>query len=488
MLDLIQVSQMTAACFHEQTMFGCRAMSQQNAHQQQAEPEINDLDKLIREGNDVEVSIFLRLIPHPADLAELLDELDAELWPKVLRNLDNETAADVVAELDEATRDEVLDELKPKEIAELAIELESDAAADLIAELEPHEVDDVLAEIEKVESEDAQEIRTLLAYAEDSAGGLMQTELVALHKSASVDDAIQRIRTVFAEDTEDIHDVYVLDDNKVYLGQISLSQLVVSRGDVRLSDIMEEKFVEVDAEVDQEEVLRLFRKYDLASLAVTDASGILLGCILHDDVIDVAQEEADEDALLIAGTSTEELVYGDRVLRIVGVRLPWLLTNLAGALIAGYLLYLFRNVIGNAMALLAFIPVINGTSGNVGAQSATIMTRGFATGRVQMDEIWQTLYKEVRVGMLMGLSCGLAVGILASTPLWSGVPYLGVIVGLSLVIAMTWAATIGTLAPALFKRLNIDPAIAAGPIVTTSNDIAGIVIYMLCAIFMMNLL
>ena len=461
-------------------------MNQATTALQHPEQEIDDLDKLIREGSDQDVSEFLRLITHPADLAELLDELDAELWPKVLRNLDNETAADVVAELDEATRDEVLDELKPKEIAELAIELESDDAADLIAELEPDEVKDVLAEIEKVESEDAREIRTLLAYAEDSAGGLMQTELVALNENASVDDAIARIRTVFEEDTEDIHSVYVLDDKDVYLGQISLSQLVISRGDIRLGDIMEEKFVEVSAEVDQEEVLRLFRKYDLASLAVTDNQGRLVGRILHDDVIDVAQEEADEDALLIAGTSAEELVYGDRVLRIVGVRLPWLLTNLAGALIAGYLLYLFRSVIGQALSLLAFIPVINGTSGNVGTQSATIMTRGFATGRVQMDEIWQTLFKELRVGILMGLSCGLAVGLLASTPLWSGPPSLGLIVGISLVIAMTWAATIGTLAPALFKKLNIDPAIAAGPIVTTSNDIAGIVIYMLCAILLLK--
>lgn len=450
--------------------------------------EANEIELLIRSGSEVDVREFLGLVKHPADLAEMLDELDAELWPKVLRNLESETAADLVAELDEGAREEILDILKPKEIAELAIELESDEAADLISELEPDEVKVVLAEMEQVEPEDAAEMRVLLTFAEDSAGGLMQTELVALHQDATVDDAIMRIREVFEEETEDIHSVYVLDDKEAYLGEISLSQLVISKGTARLGDIMEEKFVEVSAEVDQEEVLRLFRKYDLATLVVTDARGKLLGCILHDDVIDVAQEEADEDALHMAGTSSEELVYGDRVFRIAEVRLPWLLTNLGGALVAAYLLSLFNFVIKDVVALVAFVPVILGMGGNVGSQSSTIITRGFATGRIDMGDISRTLLREISVGLLMGGVCGLIVGLAAATNVWGGNWVVGLIVGVSVAVAMTTAATVGTLAPTIFKRINIDPAIAAGPLVTTTSDITGILIYMSCAIVLLNLL
>lgn len=451
------------------------------------EREADEVELLIRGGSDAEVRDFLNLVKHPADLAEILDEIGDELWPKVLKNLPAEDAAELVAELDEGTREIVLDLLKPKEIAKLAVELESDDAADLIGELEPHEVDQVLAEIAKVDAEDAADVRALMAYPEDSAGGIMQTELVALSASETVDEAISEIRDVLEEETEDVHSVYVLDDQGVYLGNVPLSRLVVSKRGTRLGDIMEAKLASVRPEVDQEEVLNLFRKYDLLSLAVVDAQGKLLGRIVHDDVMDVAHEEADEDALRMAGTSAEELVYGNRVFRIAGVRLPWLVTNLVGGLVAGYFLFLFQVVLADAVALISFIPVINGMAGNVGTQSSTIVTRGFATGRIEMADIWHTLLKESAVGVLMGLACGAVVGIVAGAPFWNGSPVIGLAVGVSMTAAMTWASMVGTLAPAALKRIGIDPAIAASPFVSTSNDITGIVIFMTCSLAILHI-
>ncbi|MFH1810728.1 MAG: magnesium transporter [Pseudomonadota bacterium] len=451
------------------------------------EREADEIELLIKNGSDADIRDFLNLVKHPADLAEILDEIDDALWPRVLSNLPAEDAAELVAELDEATREVLFDLLKPREIAQLAVELESDDAADLIGELEPHEVDQVLAEIAKVDAEDAAEVRALMAYPEDSAGGIMQMELAALPVSATVDEAINLIRDVLEEETEDIHSVYVLDEQGIYLGNVPLARLVVSRRGTRLGDIMEAKVASVRPEVDQEEVLNLFRKYDLLSLAVIDAQGKLLGRIVHDDVMDVAHEEADEDALRMAGTSAEELVYGNRVFRIAGVRLPWLITNLIGGLIAGYFLWLFRVMLADAVALIAFIPVINGMAGNVGTQSSTIVTRGFATGRIEMEDIWHTLLKEIAVGVLMGLACGTVVGLVAGTTLWGGSSVIGIAVGISMTVAMIFASMVGTLAPAALKRLGIDPAIAASPFVSTSNDITGILIFMTCSMLVLHL-
>lgn len=453
-----------------------------------ADHEPDEVELLIRSGSDAQIKDFLMLVGHPADLAELLEEIDAELWPKVLNNLPAEVAAELVIELDESVREEVFDELKPRQIAELASELESDDATDVIAELDPAEVVEVLEELEKVDAEDAAEVRELLKYPDDSAGGIMQTELVSVPASATVDDAITEIREALEEETEDINSIYVVDDQGVYLGDIALSRLVVSRRGTQIGSIMDNKVADVRPEVDQEDVLKLFRKYDLVSLAVIDSQGLLIGRIQHDDIVDVAAEEADEDALRMAGTDAEELVYGNRILRIAGVRLPWLITNLLGTMVAGYLLYQFKVVITDAIALLAFVPVIIGMGGNVGSQSSTIVTRGFATGRIEMDDIGKTLLKEIAVGLLLSLACATVVGLAATTSIWEGSLAIGVVVGISMVLAMTLAAALGTLAPALFKRFNIDPAIAAGPFVTTANDITGIIIYMGCALALLDLL
>jgi magnesium transporter len=313
----------------------------------------------------------------------------------------------------------------------------------------------------------------------------MQIERAQVVRDATVDDAVARVRAL-AEDGIEVHSVYVVDEHERLVGQIPLVRLLLNRADKKVADLVEEPIARVTPDVDQEEVANLFRKYDLVSLPVVNPDGKLLGRILFDDVVDVVHEEADEDALRQGGTSAEELLYRDKVLPIARVRLPWLGINLVGSMFSAFLLHLYEPVIEQAIIIAAFVPVITAMGGNVGTQSATILTRGFATDRVQFHDIPRLLFKEFRVGVLMGVVCGAAVGLLANLVFSRGHWMLGVVVFLAMVCAMTVAATVGTLAPAAMKRMGIDPAIASGPFVTTANDIIGIVIYMSAAMLFLE--
>ncbi|MBW1679782.1 MAG: magnesium transporter, partial [Deltaproteobacteria bacterium] len=208
--------------------------------------------------------------------------------------------------------------------------------------------------------------------------------------------------------------------------------------------------------------------------------------ILVDDIIDVFEEEASEDILKMAGTSEDELVYGNKILKISRARLPWLITNLFGGIITGYLLWLFKVTLKDVLALITFIPVITAMGGNVGIQSSSIMVRGIAIRKVNIENLMSILFKELKVGAIMGITCGLVAGVVAS--FWHHKPLLGLVVGIAMFFAITVAATIGTIAPAFFKKVNIDPALASGPFVTTANDITGILIYMVIATLLLKFL
>jgi magnesium transporter len=285
-----------------------------------------------------------------------------------------------------------------------------------------------------------------------------------------------------ADELSTLHFVYVVDEQERLVGVLNLGALLLAPPDRAIGELMKQKIHAVRPGLDQEDVARLFRRYDLVALPVVDDDGRLLGRIMHDDVVDVLEEEADEDLLHMAGTTTTEpeLVYTDQVLKIASMRLPWLLATLAGLTVPALLVWAFQMSFPEMLALVPFIPVIGAMGGNVGAQSSTIVVRGFATGRVDFHNLGRFLAKELVISTLMGLACGALAGVVAI--IWHGHAVLAVVVTLSMVVAIVASALMGVLVPYFFRLVRIDPAIAAGPLVTTIDDIIAIGIYYLVAL------
>ncbi|MFH1057227.1 MAG: magnesium transporter [Pseudomonadota bacterium] len=408
---------------------------------------------------------------HPADLAHLMEGLDEGEKRQLFGLLEPGFAADVLTELSEFSRDQVLVGIQTRRLAAIVDDLPSDEATDIIADLPREQAQEVLA---RINLEDSAEVRQLLQYPEDSAGGIMQLELVSAFANQTVSETIEQIRKK-RDEVGELHNVYVVDRDRHLLGIVPLSKMILADPGTVMRRVMEPLKLVVQADEDQEKVAHKFRRYNVVSAPVVDDQERLLGRITIDDVVDVLEEEASEDFMRMAGSSEEDMFYSNQIFKISRLRLPWLLTNLIGGLITGLLLWLFKGTLSDAIYLISFVPVITGMGGNVGIQSSTIMVRGFALGRITLTGLWSVLWKEVRVALVMGVVCGLVVGLVAD--LWHGRAILGLVVGLAMLCGFSVAALMGTLAPAIFKRLNIDPAISAGPFVTTANDIVGILIY-----------
>lgn len=428
--------------------------------------------------DDSELKKHIHSIVHSADIIEFFRTIDIEHWPRLLKLIeDHDERAEVVSGLDRDELNELLPLLSSTEIANLIKELETDDAADLLAELPAAERIDALRMLSQQERTQVQQ---LLRYPEDSAGGIMQLELALVSEDALVSDAIKKVRQLVEDDVE-VFSVFVIDRHNRLLGTLALVDLLLNKETTKVADIMNTDVVSVEPLLDQEEVAAIFKKYDLIILPVVDNNNQVLGRIVIDDVIDVLSEEAEEDALHMAGTSTEEFMYPSAVFATARVRLPWLGVALCCSLISGLLLHFFESTVEKAVIIFSFVPVITAMGGNVGTQSAALLMRGFATGKFDLSHVPGFIYKELRVGLLMGALYGFFAG-LAGTLLMSDFNvYLGIVIFLSMVAGMMTAAVMGVVAPSLLKRLNIDPAIASGPFVTTLNDITGILIYMLIA-------
>ncbi len=439
------------------------------------------LDQLIEEGRELDIMKLISKL-HPADIADLIDALDEDKKKKLFGLLQVETASDVIMEIDEISRELIMEDISQDKLTQIVDDMESDDATDLISELPEEQAQQILREIDR---EDSEEVQELLKYDKETAGGIMQLELVSVPQSVTVKDAIEQIRSSAGE-VEDLHNVFIVNGGKKLVGVLPLRKLILASPDGLVKSIMDSATINVTPEVDQEEVAEIFRKYDIVSLPVIDQEGTLLGRILVDDVVDVIEKEDSEDIMKMAGIPEEELVYGGHVLEISRARLPWLITNLFGGLLTGYLMWLFRITLHEVLALITFIPVITAMGGNIGIQSSSIMIRGFAVGRVDFNNLRRILFKEMKIGLIMGIACGIVAGCAAM--LWHKDPLLGPIVALAMVTAITTAASMGTLIPAFFKKMNIDPAIAAGPFVTTANDIVGILIYLGIATFFLKFL
>lgn len=434
------------------------------------EEELDELQILTQPGREEDLRTFLLLL-HPADVADLVDDVDARTALAILRHLDTERAAEMVSELDPDDQQRILQLIRPDELGSIVGEMETDDVADLVQELDENTAKQVLMVLAQEERDD---VTRLLDYDPDSAGGIMQTELVSVPLDATVATALEAVRQK-AHDV-DIMSVFVVDDAGRYAGHVALQDLVLSKAETPIESVMEAKVAEVSPDLDQEEVAQIFDRYSLVELGVVGADGVLIGRITADDVHEVLLEEAEEDMLKMAGTAAEpDVIYSENVLKIVMQRAPWLASTLVGGLIATSILSAAEVVFAHRVILLMFVPVITGMSGNVGTQSAMIMIRGMAVGHVDKDNLLKEIRKDLMVCLIIALSAGITVSIVVAG--WKSNVALGLCVGIALSSSMVTASILGSTEPAILKRFGIDPAVAAGPLITSINDISGVLIY-----------
>ncbi len=424
-----------------------------------------------------------------ADIAESLDLLKDEERSRIIFALPPHTAAEVVILLDEAVRGDVVDDLDPESLAEFVAELQPDDAADMLSEMDQEDAEEIL---EHMEDEQSEKIEELLEYDEETAGGIMTPDVVAVPADATVADAVELIRS--ATQDEDLNEVFIVDTSRKLIGIVPLRRLVTSVSTTRLADLSDRDPVTVMANEDQEAVVQIIRKYDVSEVAVVDEQGRLLGRITHDDLIDVVDEEAAEDLFRMAGTDPAEL-ESSSVFRAMLIRLMWLLPCMCGMLMTASVLMIsegkFNPVLFGTLA--AFAPMIGAMGGNSGIQISTMIVRGFATGELVSMKWTRALMREGRIAMIMAPICGVAAFGLSfmSQPL---LHFLGVdtsmvpdqfrfalSVGIGMTFAILMAAVLGILLPFSFRKLGVDPAIASGPLVTTLNDFFSVSIYMITA-------
>ena len=333
--------------------------------------------------------------------------------------------------------------------------------------------------LELLQKEDKKEVEEIMSYPEDSAGSMMSTDVFTLHKNTIARDAIQGLQD--QEEAEMVFYLYVTDNDDRLVGVISLRDLVTTPPDKTLDKIMTKNVISVQPETDQEEVAKIVSRYNYLAVPVIDLEEHMLGIVTVDDVVDVIREEATEDFLQMAGAGKDREILLKSSWGNARARLPWLFASWVGGVAAVAIIGVFKNMLETTVALAAFIPVIIGMGGNIGTQSSTIIVRGLATGRVDIGNNLKIIIKEIKVGLILGVLYGLLLGVFATLKFVNTTPFLGLIVALSILSSMIISTFVGTLVPLLFRKLDIDPAIATGPFVTTSIDIIGVTLYFLIA-------
>ena len=426
---------------------------------------------------------ILKLIDktHPADLALLFryfneseqDEIFSKLLP-------SEKTAEFLNDLDESIGIRLLESESPERIASILENASSNEQAYLIGLVDKKYASSV---IDLLQADKQEELEEMMAYPEDSAGILMYTDVFTLHEETKAREAINALQD--QEDAEMVFYLYTLDDEGRLTGVISLRDLVTTPGETMLKDIMSKQIHVVSPETDQDEGARIVSQYNFLAVPVVDSEDRLLGIVTVDDVVDIIREEATEDFLQMVGAGKDREILLKSSWENARMRLPWLFASWVGGILAAFIIGVFDNVLQSTIALAAFIPVIMGMGGNIGTQSSTIIVRGLATGRVSIENSIKILFKEIRVGLMLGILYGLLLGVFAIFKFLDVSPMLGIVVGTSICISMIIAATIGSLVPLVLNRFEIDPAVATGPFVTTSIDILGVACYFLIAIYLL---
>ncbi len=447
---------------------------QDNIQFQLTDELIEKVEILVEDQKDKELKNLLNEF-HYADIAEILDELDLDDAIYVIKLLDSETTSDILTEMDEDNREKVLKNLSAKEIAEEVEELDTDDAADIIAELPEERQEAVISQIE--DEEHKAEIQELLSYDDDTAGGLMAKELVKVYETWTVAGCLRRIRGQ-AKEVKRVHSIYVVDKEEKLIGRLSLKDLIVARSDQKIAEIAKDNVDYVNVNDDAEDVAKVMAKYDLEAIPVVDDNQTLLGRITIDDIVDVLKEEADKDYQLAAGI-TQDVDSDDSIIELTRARLPWLFLGLIGGVGAFIIMYYFEGFLPKqAVILFLFTPLIAAMAGNVGVQSSAIIVQGLANDDVK-GSINKRLIKEMLLAALNGVILSLFLFLFVW--IWTQNFELALAISISLIAVIIVAGLIGTFVPLFLDKRGIDPAIATGPFITTSNDIFGIVIYLLIA-------
>ena len=410
---------------------------------------------------------------HPADLAEVLQELEEEDRTAVVQLLAGPTAAEAISELELEEQVDLVTALPPEQAKVILDEMSADDAADLFAELDPEQAGALLGLMAK---EEATDVRELLGFREDSAGGIMTTEFVAIQAHRTAAEAIEQLRRE-APSAETAYYVYVVDARERLVGVLSLRELIVAPPDAEVRSIMRTNPVSVHVGDDQEEVARIVQKYNLLAVPVVDDQEILRGIVTVDDVIDVLEEEATEDIYRAGAVSEaeQEIDLEGAIWPSIRARLPWLLGLLCLSLLSGKVIEAFTPLMDRVHALAIFITTMAGGAGNAATQALTVMVRGLATGEVERGQLVRVVWREARIGLVIGLLCGLVLGVAAT--IWNGSPWIGLIVGLSITINLMLAKAAGSLVPVIVQRIGLDPAVASGPFIATITDTTSMLVY-----------
>ncbi|MHC5083004.1 MAG: magnesium transporter [Planctomycetota bacterium] len=478
---------------------------------------LGQIKQLLGDGDQERLRALL-VDQRTSDIAEIVELFDPEEWRLIFNCLDTSDSAEVLEKVDEATRSELFEFFADKELIDLVSELDPDDAADVLAELDKEESQEVL---QQLDSEDAEQIKELMVYSEDSAGGIMDPILLSVTEDATVNEAIQRIRE--AELDEDFYDLFVVDKNDRFLGDVRLRLLITGKADQKIVDLIDTDTISISVHSDQEEVRNTFKKNDLIVAPVLDEKRRLVGRITADRIIEVAEEEAAEDIFAMAGTDAAELeTYS--IVNAAKVRMTWLLPCLAGTAVTAAVGFIFKHWFDSAdqlpIFLVAFLfsPMIAAISGNAGLQTSAIVVCGLATGDLAALKLSQVFMREVRIALLVALCCGIIGGLICSIlpnffnnhipdeaktaqnghlqtnvdqaesdlPILPSQDYIKISIafGVAMFSAIMVSTTLGLFLPFLFRQIGLDPAISSGPIVTTANDSISVTIYMFLTILL----
>ena len=430
---------------------------------------IEQVETLIQQKDDVTL-LSLLSEEHHADIAEILDDLNLEDATYIIKLFDSDLTSDILMEVDDDVREKILQNLSAKEIAEELTELDTDDAADISAELPQERQESVISAIE--DAEHVKDIVELLKYDENSAGGLMAKELVKVNENWNVLECVKEMRAQ-AEFVTRVHSIYVVDDAGKLKGRLSLKDLLVTSTKTHISEVYIPKVDSVNVNDKAEDVANIMQKYDLEAIPVIDDQGILLGRITIDDIVDVIKEEADRDYQMAAGL-TEDVEADDTIWELTRARLPWLFLGLIGGVGAAAIMGNFEELISKHAILFFFTPLIAAMAGNVGVQSSAIIVQGLANNDLK-GSIANRLLKEFSLAIVNGIA--LSIILFVFTWYWQGEVLTSMAISISLFTVIIMAGLIGTFIPLFLDKRNIDPAIATGPFITTSNDIFGILIY-----------
>lgn len=443
--------------------------------------DIERFETLADNGDTAEARAELREL-HPADIAELMRELNLRQAEWIFNLIDDkEQKADVLMELDEEDRKKLLEDMDPEQIGHFIDLLDTDDAVDLIQELDEEDREEVIQHIDDVEQ--AGDIVDLLQYDEDTAGGMMGTELIEVNENLSMPDCLKEMRRQ-AEDLDDIYYIYVVDDDRRLKGVLPLKKMITHPSVSKIKHVMQTEPVSVHVDTPIDDVAIDFEKYDLVAMPVVDSIGRLVGQITVDDVMDEVREQSERDYQLASGISSD-VDADDSVFAQTKARLPWLLIGVIGGIVNSLILGGFEAQIAMVTALAIFIPLIGGTGGNVGVQASAIVVQGLANGRLDLKEAWKQIGRSVLIAMLNAvvISCVVFIYCFFTQP---GDYAVMMAVAVSLFAVVIFATVFGTLVPLTLEKLKINPALATGPFIQITNDVVGLLIYVGMATWMLR--